>query len=82
MKTEIIKNYTQRLAIVMFSVFFGVLSYAQESGSAPDTNVKVTTTGTTTTTEEWYSNPIYWVIGGLLFIILIAVIVRGNSQKN
>ncbi|WP_407401316.1 hypothetical protein [Chryseobacterium sp.] len=83
MNTKIFTKCLERLSISIFSLFLGVLSFAQDSGNSADTRVKVTTTGTTTTTtEEWYSNPIYWVVGAILFIILIAIIVRGNSNKN
>lgn len=36
----------------------------------------------TATTEEWFTNPSYWVIGALFFIILIAVIARGGVKKD
>jgi hypothetical protein len=67
----------EKFGILMLSFFFSALTFAQEK--APDLNVDVTTTKTTTT-EEWFTNPLYWVIGALLVIILIAVIARGNKR--
>ena len=50
-----------------------------EKFGTPDLDVDVTTTKTTTT-EEWFTNPLYWVIGGLFVIILIAIIARGGKK--
>lgn len=70
---------TEKLSIFLFTLFFSFFAFAQEKSA--DLKVDVNTTKTTTTTE-WYTNPMYWVIGAVLFIILIAVIVRGNSAKD
>lgn len=70
----------EKFGILLLIFFFSALAFAQET-TTPAVEVNTTTTKTTTT-EEWFTNPIYWVIGAVLFIILIAVIVRGNSAKD
>lgn len=77
MITRVLSNRLEKLCIFILTFFFGIIAFAQEK--APDLNVDVTTTKTTTT-EEWFTNPLYWVVGALLLIILIAVIARGNRR--
>ncbi|MCU7614638.1 hypothetical protein N0B16_09340 [Chryseobacterium sp. GMJ5] len=80
MNTKLIASKFENLGIFLLTFFFSIVALAQTD--APDTKVKVTNTETTTSTEEWFTNPIYWVIGALLFILLIAVIVRSNGKKD
>ena len=75
------KNSFEKFGIFMLTFFFSTLALAQEATKTPDLNVDVTTTKTTTT-EEWFTNPIYWVIGGLFVIILIAIIARGGGKRD
>ncbi|AZI33443.1 hypothetical protein [Kaistella carnis] len=79
MKTKALSNRLEQFGIFMLTFFFSIVSFAQEKTDAPDLNVDVTTTKTTTT-EEWFTNPLYWVVGALLLIILVAVIARGNKR--
>ncbi len=73
------KNSLERFGILMLTFFFSTLALAQEATKTPDLDVDVTTTKTTTT-EEWFTNPLYWVIGGLFVIVLIAIIARGGKK--
>lgn len=79
MKTTLFSNKFEKLGIFILTFFMSVFAFAQET-TAPA--VDVTTTSTTTTTEEWYTNPIYWVIGALIFIVIIAIVARGNGRKD
>ncbi|QOW11011.1 hypothetical protein Q73A0000_11895 [Kaistella flava (ex Peng et al. 2021)] len=81
MNTLSLKNGLEKFGIFMLTFFFSTLALAQEATKNPDLNVNVTTTKTTTT-EQWYSNPLYWVIGGLFVIVLIAIIARGNGKRD
>lgn len=65
------KSKIYQLFLSLIALAFPLLAYAQED--KPDLNVNVTTTKTTT---EWYSEPIYWVIGAVVLIILVALIAR------
>lgn len=79
MNTLSFKNSFEKLGIFMLTFFFSALAIAQETTKTPDLDVNVTTTKTTTT-EQWFTNPLYWVIGGLFVIILIAIIARGGKR--
>lgn len=79
MNTLSLKNSFEKFGIFMLTVFFSALTFAQDATETPDLNVDVTTTKTTTT-EEWFTNPLYWVIGGLFVIVLIAIIARGGKK--
>lgn len=74
-----LKNSFQKFAVLMLIFFFNTLALAQEVTKTPDLKVDVTTTKTTTT-EEWFTNPLYWVIGGLFVIVFIAIITRGGKK--
>ena len=74
-----IKRKYEKLSLLVVMFFASILAFAQETTEPLDVDV-TTTTRTTTTTTEWMSNPLYWVIGGLVLIILIAIIVRGNNR--
>ncbi len=78
MKTiSLLTKKTEQFAIYVMTMFFSVLAFAQDSLAVTSTE----TTTTTTTTEEWVSNPLYWVIGALLLIVLIAFVARGNKKS-
>lgn len=79
MNTALFSKKTEQLGIFLLTFFFSIVAFAQEATPKVD----VTTTSTkTTTTEEWFTNPVYWVIGALLLIILIAVVARGNGKRD
>lgn len=79
MNTQLLSAKLEKFGIFILTFFFSVMAFAQES--TPDLNVDVTTTKSTTT-EEWFANPVYWVIGALLVIVLIAVVARGNRRAD
>lgn len=81
MKTAaIVKRNFERLALLTVMFFASVIAFAQET-TTPKVDVNTTETTTTTTTEEWFTNPLYWIIGALLLIALIAVVARGNRRS-
>ena len=80
MNTILPSKKMESVGILLLTFFFSAVAFAQDK-AAP--TVDVTTTSTkTTTVEEWYTNPIYWVIGALVFIIIIAIVARGNGRRN
>ncbi|HCN12857.1 MAG TPA: hypothetical protein PKV58_10795 [Kaistella sp.] len=79
MNTALFSKKAEQLGIFLLTFFFSIVAFAQEATPKVD----FTTTSTkTTTTEEWFTNPVYWVIGALLLIILIAVVARGNGKRD
>ncbi len=51
------------------------LAFAQEEGLDIDVNI-----GEKSSPEDWMSNPLYWVIGGLVLLLIIAIIARGSRK--
>lgn len=70
----------EKLGVLILTLFFGALAFAQENAPS-DLDVDVDMTKTTST-EEWFTNPIVWIIAALLFIVLIAVVARGNGRRD
>jgi hypothetical protein len=72
MKKKIAHVLQSFIALVLFNL--SVLSaYAQEKGIDVDINVKKE--------SAWYQQPWVWVVGGAVFILLLAAILRGNSTS-
>lgn len=68
----------QMLALAVMANFAVIIVKAQES--APDLKVDVNTDGGMAG-GNWMSNPLIWVIGALVLIVLIAIVARGNGNK-
>lgn len=60
-------------AIMLFLV--APLAFAQDKGLKVDVDVNKSTE-----TADWMSNPLYWVIGGLVLLLIIALIARGGKK--
>jgi hypothetical protein len=59
----------------LFSVcLYSVMAFAQDKGIDVDINVKKE--------SQWYQNPIVWVIGGAVFILLLVALLRGGQRKS
>lgn len=82
MNTQVLTSKLEKLGIMILTFFFSVMAFAQDATKSPDLNVDVTTTKTTSTTEEWFTNPLYWVIGALILIIIIALAARGGGKRD
>lgn len=78
---KIMKNSTfiNRAKLFLFS-FFAILSsaltFAQDSAVVKTTNV------TTTSIEEWHTNPTYWIIGGVVLIVIVAIVAMSGRKRN
>lgn len=59
---------------LILACFYSVLAFAQEKGLDVDISVKKE--------NEWYQNPIVWVIGGAVFILLLVALLRGGQRKS
>jgi hypothetical protein len=63
-------RFTTSLIVCLFSV----LAFAQDKGVDVDISVKKE--------SQWYQNPIVWVIGGAVFILLLVALLRGGEKKS
>jgi hypothetical protein len=53
---------------------FSVITFAQDKGVDVDINLKKE--------SAWYQNPIVWVIGAAVFILLLVALLRGGERKS
>lgn len=74
MKNTKIYNRTQLFLFGVLSMLTSTLSFAQDTVVSKTTNV-------TTRTEEWQTNPLYWIIGGVILIIIIAIIASSRGRR-
>ena len=72
MKKSISKLWLRFTSFILF-ISCSVLAFAQDKGLDIDINVKKE--------KEWYQNPVVWVIGGAVFILLLVALLRGGQKK-
>lgn len=70
----------KKIEVFIFSMFFSIVAFAQEK--APDLKVDVDMDkGGDAMGGDWMSNPLVWVIGALVLILIIALVARGGGNK-
>jgi len=62
-----------RLIALFLSILTSTVVWAQDKGL--DIDVDVDKGG-----DNWYNNPILWIIGGAVFILLLVALLRGGSK--
>ncbi|MDO5510198.1 MAG: hypothetical protein Q4F57_05840 [Weeksellaceae bacterium] len=75
--TKVINSKLNTVLMSVLAFFAGAVLWAQENNPGIDLNVDVTETRTT---EEWFTNPLYWIIGALVLVVLIALVARGGRR--
>lgn len=70
----------QFFALAIFANFAVVLVRAQEKAADLKVDVDMNKSGDAMG-GNWMSNPLVWVIGALVLIIIIALIARGGGNK-
>ena len=73
-------NKLQNFALAVMLVFTSTLTWAQEKTTKLDVDVNMNK-ATDMSSGNWMQNPLVWVIGALVLIILIALVARGGSNK-
>jgi len=63
-----------RFTTLFIVCLYSVLTFAQDKGIDVDINVKKE--------SQWYQNPVVWVIGGAVFILLLVALLRGGQRKS
>ena len=71
---KIISRSWLRFSTILLSSFLSVISFAQDKGIDVDINVKKE--------QAWYQNPIVWVIGGAVFILLLVALLIGGEKRS
>ena len=73
MKKIISRSWVRLTTTFLFS-FLSLLAFAQNKGIDVDINVKKE--------SAWYQNPVVWVIGGAVFILLLVALLRGGEKRS
>lgn len=71
---KMISNSWLRFTTFFISSFLSVVAFAQDKGVDIDINVKKE--------SAWYQNPVVWVIGGAVFILLLVALLRSGERKS
>ena len=73
MKKSISKLWLRFMSFI-FLTSCTLVSFAQDKGVDIDVNLKKE--------SAWYQNPVVWVIGGAVFILLLVALLRGGEKKS
>ncbi len=73
-------SFLTRVQVLVYSLFFSAIAFAQNSSPDLDVDVDVTKPGDAMA-GDWMSNPLVWVIGALVLIVIIALVARGNNNR-
>ena len=64
-----------RLLVVILSFLAPVTLLAQDGGAKVDVDIHKDSGST------WYTNPVVWIIGAAVFILLLVALLRGNNSS-
>lgn len=70
----------QFLALALLANFATILVKAQEGAADLKVDVNVDKGGAMG--DGWMSNPLVWVIGALVLIVIIALVARGGGNRD
>lgn len=82
-----IETFKNKLALLFILLMNTTIALAQDGGGAGNgdggTSVTVSKTSSSTTTsmQDWYTQPWVWIVGGLIFILLLVALVRGGDSR-
>ena len=76
---KLISKKIKIFTIALLSTLFGIYTFAQEK--AADLKVDVDINKGNDLGSNWMSNPLVWVIGALVIIVIIALVARGGGNK-
>ena len=75
---QLAKSITYQKIVTLFMLsLIQAMVFAQDSAASSGSQ----TTTTTTSENTWYTQPWVWVVGGLVFLLLIVALVRSNSSS-
>lgn len=80
MTMQLIKSTAARISLLMLTLLVSFITFAQEGGGSGGADIKVDINK-----DEgggWYTNPIVWVVGAAVFILLLVALLRGNRSSD
>ena len=71
---KFITNYYRVMCLFISSLMLSMLCLAQDKKVDVDINTKSDSGG-------FFTNPIVWIVGGAVFLLLLVALLRNNSNK-
>lgn len=71
---KMINGALQKLTSFILLTCLSILAFAQDKGIDVDVSLKKE--------SAWYQNPVVWIIGGAVFILLLVALLRGGERKS
>ena len=68
------KRIIKQTGFLLMAAILSFQSWAQEKGVDVDINVNKKD-------SNWYQQPWVWIVGGAVFILLLAAILKGSGKK-
>lgn len=75
---EQLKSITNRIALIIASFYLSLAGFAQDDTKKVDVNIDANTGGS----GNFFTQPWLWVVGGLVFILLLVALMRGSGNKS
>ncbi len=70
------KNILQKLSFTILTLLFSAYGFAQDR-----IDIQIDENGIDIDKHEWYENPMYWIIGGIILLLIILLISRSSRAK-
>ncbi len=74
-------QFVSKLQLFAFTVLSSVFAFAQEAADLK-VDVDVDKPADSLGSSDWMSNPLVWVIGALVLILIIALVARGGGKRS
>ncbi len=68
-------NAATKILFAILSFITPLLALAQDKGTKIDVDINKDS-------AAWYTNPVVWIIGAAVFILLLVALLRGNNTRN
>lgn len=74
-----LKTITNRVALLIATFYLSLAAFAQEETKKIDVNIDAKGVGDS---GNFFTQPWVWVVGGLIFILLLVALMRGSGSKS
>lgn len=71
-----LKTKLNSLVLLVIATLGGLIVNAQEKSAEVNVDINKGSGNST-----WYTNPIVWIVGGAIFILLLVALLRGNNSR-
>lgn len=75
-----LKNITNRIALLIASFYVTLATFGQDDTKKIDVNIDAEGVGGDS--GSFFMQPWVWVVGGLVFILLLVALMRGGGSKS